>query len=168
MEAVARCIAEHVSLPKAPFMILRLVAAALSLVVLATVPAAADDDGWRRQKHRDHHRDWHDRPHYWQGARVVIWQPAPVYRAYPAYRPYPVYPAYPAYPPYAVPAPVYVPAPVVAQAPAVQAAPMRDFQDPSGRYCREYQRIAVINGQQQQIYGTACMMPDGSWQIVSE
>ncbi|MDF1793160.1 MAG: hypothetical protein P1U88_14685 [Thalassobaculaceae bacterium] len=38
-----------------------------------------------------------------------------------------------------------------------------DFQDRYGRYCREYQSTAVIGGQRQQIYGTACRNPDGSW-----
>ena len=54
------------------------------------------------------------------------------------------------------------------QQPTVNAMPLRSFQDTNGRYCREYQRMADIGGVQQQIYGTACMMPDGSWQIVSE
>ncbi len=44
--------------------------------------------------------------------------------------------------------------------------PTRDYTDPSGRYCREYQAVSVVNGQQQQTYGTACRQPDGTWQIV--
>lgn len=36
-----------------------------------------------------------------------------------------------------------------------------------GRYCREYQTTARIGGRTEQMYGTACRMPDGSWQIVS-
>ena len=32
-------------------------------------------------------------------------------------------------------------------------------------YCREYYTDAGVNGQTQQVYGTACMQPDGSWQI---
>jgi surface antigen len=40
-----------------------------------------------------------------------------------------------------------------------------DFRDPDGRYCREYQSQAVIAGQWQQIYGTACRNPDGSWAL---
>jgi hypothetical protein len=139
-------------------MIAQLAVFALSVTVLtaaAVAPAMADDKR-RHHRHHGHHHGWHG--HHWQGghhhrhwhgsgARVVIWQPAPVYRAYPA--------------------PVYVPAPVVHE-PVVNAVPMRSFQDSSGRYCREYQRMADIGGVQQQIYGTACMMPDGSWQIVSE
>ena len=36
----------------------------------------------------------------------------------------------------------------------------------SGRYCREYQREVIINGQPVAAYGRACQQPDGSWQIV--
>ncbi|MBY0407750.1 MAG: hypothetical protein K2Q01_08655, partial [Rickettsiales bacterium] len=35
-----------------------------------------------------------------------------------------------------------------------------------GRYCREYQNISTVAGRNQQTYGTACMQPDGSWEIV--
>ncbi len=34
------------------------------------------------------------------------------------------------------------------------------------RYCREYSADADVNGRVQQVYGTACMQPDGTWQIV--
>jgi hypothetical protein len=91
------------------------------------------------------------------------------YQPYPAYAPY-----YPYYYPYYAPPVVYAPPPVVYTAPPVYAAPTiravptRDFRDSSGQYCREYQRTAVIGGQQQPVYGTACLMPDGAWRIVSE
>jgi surface antigen len=62
---------------------------------------------------------------------------------------------------------VYAPAPVV-YAPQVSAVPTRDFRDAEGRYCREYQRTAIINGVEQPVYGTACLMPDGAWRIASE
>lgn len=45
--------------------------------------------------------------------------------------------------------------------------PTRTWQNTAGRYCREYTATTVIGGNQQQSYGTACMQPDGSWQIVS-
>lgn len=35
------------------------------------------------------------------------------------------------------------------------------------RYCREYTATAVVAGREQQIYGTACRQPDGSWKIQS-
>lgn len=34
-------------------------------------------------------------------------------------------------------------------------------------YCREYTKDVVIGGVKQQSYGTACLQPDGSWQIVN-
>jgi len=34
------------------------------------------------------------------------------------------------------------------------------------RYCREYRSTAVIAGKEQQVYGTACRQPDGSWKII--
>lgn len=45
--------------------------------------------------------------------------------------------------------------------------PTRTWQEPSGRYCREYQQTIVVGGETQQSYGTACRQPDGSWQVVS-
>jgi surface antigen len=32
-------------------------------------------------------------------------------------------------------------------------------------YCREYQQTVYVAGQRQSSYGTACMQPDGSWQM---
>ncbi len=44
--------------------------------------------------------------------------------------------------------------------------PLRTFQD-NGLYCREYQTTAVVGGQIQQAYGTACRQPDGAWKIMN-
>lgn len=141
-------------------MIKRLAALAAPLLLLTAVPAEADD-GWKRRSH-GHYWNGHQPRYYGHGHRhgsasIVFWSP-------PVYRPY--------YPPpvvYAPPPPpvVYAPAPVV-YAPQVSAVPTRDFRDAEGRYCREYQRTATIDGREQQIYGTACLMPDGAWRIVSE
>lgn len=46
--------------------------------------------------------------------------------------------------------------------------PLRDGQDSSGHYCRQFQQNIVIAGHSQQGYGTACRMPDGSWQVVPD
>jgi hypothetical protein len=35
-----------------------------------------------------------------------------------------------------------------------------------GRYCREYTQEVNIGGDSQQVYGTACRNPDGSWEIM--
>jgi surface antigen len=45
-------------------------------------------------------------------------------------------------------------------------SPVQTFQAEDGRYCREYTTAAVVAGKRQQVYGTACRQPDGSWQIV--
>jgi hypothetical protein len=36
----------------------------------------------------------------------------------------------------------------------------------SDRYCREYQHTAFIGGRLQETYGTACLAPDGSWELL--
>lgn len=41
------------------------------------------------------------------------------------------------------------------------------YQDAQGRYCREYQTTGIIDGRQERLYGTACRMPDGSWEFVN-
>ena len=43
--------------------------------------------------------------------------------------------------------------------------PTHTFQNQKGQYCREYQQTVTVAGKQQQVYGTACRQPDGSWQI---
>lgn len=34
-------------------------------------------------------------------------------------------------------------------------------------YCREFTKEVLIGGQMQQSYGTACLQPDGSWQVMN-
>jgi surface antigen len=46
--------------------------------------------------------------------------------------------------------------------------PIETFQNEDGQYCREYQQTVTIGGREQRAYGTACRMPDGTWQIVRE
>ena len=36
----------------------------------------------------------------------------------------------------------------------------------SGRQCREFQQRVTIGGKTEEAYGTACLQPDGSWEIV--
>jgi surface antigen len=45
--------------------------------------------------------------------------------------------------------------------------PVRTYQVADGRYCREYQQVVTINGEQQRSFGTACRQPDGSWKVVN-
>lgn len=149
-------------------MLKRLLASVLPVAFVAAFAAPAMADGYYR--HGGH--GWyggHGHSHNSFSLSLGFYQPYPAYRPY-YYAPYPAY-----YPVYAPPPVVYAPPPVyappvayTATAPTVSAVPMRDFRDTAGRYCREYQRTAIIGGREQQIYGTACQMPDGSWQIVNE
>lgn len=45
--------------------------------------------------------------------------------------------------------------------------PVKDVNIDGNQYCREYRTTAVIAGKKQQMYGTACRQPDGSWKVVS-
>lgn len=50
---------------------------------------------------------------------------------------------------------------------AYEVVPVRNVRRPGHEYCREYRSVATINGKKQQMYGTACRQPDGSWRQVS-
>ncbi len=43
--------------------------------------------------------------------------------------------------------------------------PQPAYRASSGQTCREFQQTVTIDGREQSAYGTACRMPDGSWQI---
>lgn len=43
--------------------------------------------------------------------------------------------------------------------------PTKNVTVKSNKYCREYRTTADVAGKQQQIYGTACRQPDGTWKI---
>lgn len=45
--------------------------------------------------------------------------------------------------------------------------PTRTYQTASGTYCREYQDTATIDGKPEQVKGTACRQPDGSWKATN-
>lgn len=45
--------------------------------------------------------------------------------------------------------------------------PVRNVTYDGNPYCREYRTTAVIAGKRQQLYGTACRQPDGTWQMQS-
>lgn len=44
--------------------------------------------------------------------------------------------------------------------------PVRDGQSSYGRYCREYEQVIYVGGQQETAVGTACQNSDGTWEIV--
>lgn len=47
--------------------------------------------------------------------------------------------------------------------PAFAVTPLRTFER-DGKFCREYQALATIGGQDEQSFGMACRMTDGVWQ----
>lgn len=49
---------------------------------------------------------------------------------------------------------------------ALAMASTAQAQMDSGQYCREYQQSVTIQGKTQEGYGTACLQPDGSWQMI--
>ncbi len=48
-----------------------------------------------------------------------------------------------------------------------EVVPVKNVTYQGNQYCREYRTVANIGGKKQQMYGTACRQPDGSWQAVS-
>lgn len=47
-----------------------------------------------------------------------------------------------------------------------QVTPTRTYEE-SGRYCREYQTVSLVDGRQQQTYGTACRDDGGDWRLMN-
>ncbi len=50
---------------------------------------------------------------------------------------------------------------------AYTVVPIQNVDYHGNRYCREYRSTANIAGKKEQVYGTACRQPDGSWKIVN-
>ncbi|MBX3709552.1 MAG: hypothetical protein KIT56_05415 [Gammaproteobacteria bacterium] len=50
---------------------------------------------------------------------------------------------------------------------AYEIVPTKNVTVNGNEYCREYRTVARIAGKKQQMYGTACRQPDGTWQAVS-
>lgn len=48
-----------------------------------------------------------------------------------------------------------------------KVVPVKNVTVDGNQYCREYRTVADIGGKKQQMYGTACRQPDGSWQAVN-
>lgn len=115
---------------------------ATAAVFALAAPASAD---WRH-----HHRHHGSRV----GVGFYFGVPGPYY-----------YGGYPYYAPYYAPRTVVVNQPVYASPPA--GAVIREGRDSAGNYCREYQSSTTIDGRPVPTYGTACLRPDGSWQIIN-
>ena len=45
--------------------------------------------------------------------------------------------------------------------------PTHTYATASGQPCREYHSTVTIDGQTEDVYGTACREPDGSWRFVN-
>jgi surface antigen len=48
-----------------------------------------------------------------------------------------------------------------------EVTPVRTYQESGNRVCRDFTSWAVIDGYEEQLHGTACRLPDGSWKRVS-
>jgi len=48
-----------------------------------------------------------------------------------------------------------------------KVTPVKNVTVRGNRYCREYRTTANIAGKQQQVYGTACRQPDGTWKAIN-
>jgi hypothetical protein len=64
-------------------------------------------------------------------------------------------------PAYAPPPPAYAPAYNTAPPPA--PAEQRNVATDN---CRDYKHSIMIDGEKQDVFGTACKQPDGSWRVV--
>lgn len=61
--------------------------------------------------------------------------------------------------------------PVSWQNPDTQAqytvTPTRTFRDNVGQDCRNYTTVAIIDGRREELHGTACRQPDGTWKATN-
>ncbi len=46
-----------------------------------------------------------------------------------------------------------------------KVTPVKNVAVRGNKYCREYRTVADIGGKKQEMYGTACRQPDGSWKF---
>lgn len=128
--------------------------AALAMLPLSSA-MAQDHRDWDRHDHRDH-RGWDRHDSYNHRGRssvrftfgVMPYYPEPYY-----YHPRVVY---------AVPPAQYAPEVIYINNDNSHVVDTND-----GRYCREYQSNVRVGGRIQQTYGTACMQPDGSWEVMN-
>lgn len=45
--------------------------------------------------------------------------------------------------------------------------PGRTYENAGGQTCRDYTHTITVEGKRETAHGTACMQPDGTWQLVS-
>lgn len=128
-------------------------AVAAGMAALLSLPAAAD--GWRGRGHgwghHHHQHGWRHHHHDRHGGVALLFD----FRS----------------------APYYVhrsrPEVVVVERPAVVELPPppRGYElgaesaGRAGRYCREYRTTGRIAGRTEELWGVACLNPDGSWEL---
>jgi len=145
------------------------VALSLFLAIIGIVtPATSRADSFSfsvsdsPRRHHDYPQryDWdnHYGPRRWH-RRPVIHMAPPVVYAPPART---IIYAPSTYAPSNFVAPVYGVSPSVI---ADQASPT--YHNEYGQLCREYQTSGYVAGSGGQLYGTACLQPDGSWRVVN-
>lgn len=110
-------------------------------------------------------RNWDSGTRYRSYNNVSYVNPEPTYYSYaPAPQPTVVYSQYNYGHHHHHPRPVVVQQQTIVQQNIVPVT----YQQPAAEpYCREYSNRVVVGGRVQESYGTACMQPDGSWQIVN-
>lgn len=117
--------------------------------------------GWGYARHDDHRRRWGN-------DHVTINIGAPRYRAY-GYDDrwhgwYPPHHTRHVYRPVVTREVVWVnPSPVYRHYTLLSA----ESSAGNGRYCREYQAQGQVGSRTREVYGTACLQPDGAWEIVN-
>ncbi|NBX04070.1 MAG: hypothetical protein EBR02_08470 [Alphaproteobacteria bacterium] len=121
----------------------------IAMTVAFAAPLAFARDHGYHDRGRWQHDDWRYRHHHRPHARSSI-----SFYSFPQYEPQyvPVY------------QPVYYPQPVVEE---FEVDEPQQSSNNDGQFCREYQSDARVGGKRSETYGTACMQPDGSWQIVN-
>ena len=134
----------------------------LALIVALSVPEAKAEssfsfsisDGGGHHRPRHHYRPSH---HRWQHPHFgpsVIYRPAPVVYVEPA--PAVVYES----------SVVRTPVRYVESSSLVADPASEPYYSQEGQLCREYQSTGWVGGRQSQIYGTACLQPDGAWRVI--
>ena len=142
----------------------RYVNLAIVIFVIGTIflPSTYAGGRYHGSRHGHHHGYG-----YYSGSSINIglgFLFSPFAYGYPYSYPY----GYPyGYYPYYAPAPVYV---VPAERPPARVVTRQTTHTVTrekSAYCREYTKKILVDGKEEQAYGTACLQDDGSWRIMN-
>lgn len=125
----------------------------LLCVLLAPFAAKADTTIYINRSHGRPY--WHHRHHH-RPVHYPYWRAAPPVASF-VYAPQPV-----VYETTIIRPARTVVEPVLS---ATQTTP--NYVDTYGRTCREYQTTGFVAGSHGNMYGTACLQPDGTWRVVN-